>query len=67
VTADSLYKSNPNSAKDRGIVTALLNKLAYTEGALGNRAGSLQHFNGRWKLTKPLWLAIPTTKARGAA
>jgi len=44
VTADSLYKSNPNSAKDRGIVTALLNKLAYTEGALGNRAGSLQHF-----------------------
>jgi non-specific serine/threonine protein kinase/serine/threonine-protein kinase len=43
-TAEALYKSDPNSAKDRGIVTALLNKLAYTEGSLGNRSGSLQHF-----------------------
>ena len=43
-TAEALYQSNPHSAKDRGIVTALLNKLAYTEGTLGNRAGSLQHF-----------------------
>jgi tetratricopeptide (TPR) repeat protein len=43
-TAEALYKNDPHSAKDRGIVTALLNKLAYTEGSLGNRAGSLQHF-----------------------
>jgi non-specific serine/threonine protein kinase/serine/threonine-protein kinase len=43
-TAEALYKSNPNSAKDRGIVTALLNKLAYTEGTMGNPAASLQHF-----------------------
>jgi tetratricopeptide (TPR) repeat protein len=43
-TAEALYQTNPHSAKDRGIVTALLNKLAYTEGALGNHSGSLEHF-----------------------
>jgi len=44
VTAETLYRNHPLSAKDRGIVTALLNKLAYKEGSLGNTASALQHF-----------------------
>jgi tetratricopeptide (TPR) repeat protein len=62
-TAEALYKSNPNSVKDRGIVTALLNKLAYTEGALGNRTGSLEHFQRAVEIDEAALAGDPNDEA----
>ena len=43
-TADSILQADPNSTRARNLVTALLNKLAFSKAALGDLKGALADF-----------------------
>ena len=65
-TADSILQADPNSTRARNLVTALLNKLAFTKESMGNLKGALADFQRAVELDSAALAADPNNdKARG--
>lgn len=66
-TAERLLQIDPNSSRAQAVLIALLNKLAYAKGSVGDRVGALQHFKRAWEIAEAALQADPNNqKARSS-